>query len=196
MSFAASSKPAWHMIDAMLLLLLLLPLSGLAKAVKLKPRNTCNCLACMEAEVVCYAHFMSSSDTSAYPDLVLIAELLIQMDGLMCKKHTRTGSKNDDAADQPQVFVLAATNMPWELDMVRDCDTVHCEPCIPPYHWHGLEHATHCLSRYFNCNRYRYRCALCTYCTCKLVTGAVCTVPVTGTGISLLYLCMRLWAGW
>jgi SpoVK/Ycf46/Vps4 family AAA+-type ATPase len=46
------------------------------------------------------------------------AELLIQMDGLMGKKQ-KVGS-GAAAAEEPQVFVLAATNMPWELDMVRN----------------------------------------------------------------------------
>lgn len=45
---------------------------------------------------------------------VVFAELLIQMDGLLCSKH----AKGPDGPDEPQVFVLAATNMPWELDMV------------------------------------------------------------------------------
>ncbi|KAF6256210.1 katanin p60 catalytic subunit [Scenedesmus sp. NREL 46B-D3] len=47
-------------------------------------------------------------------------ELLIQMDGLLGKKE-RGGKGGSTAAgagiEQPQVFVLAATNMPWELDM-------------------------------------------------------------------------------
>jgi SpoVK/Ycf46/Vps4 family AAA+-type ATPase len=44
------------------------------------------------------------------------AELLIQMDGLMGKKPK---GSSGTTAEEPQVFVLAATNMPWELDMVR-----------------------------------------------------------------------------
>uniref|UniRef100_A0A383VC06 Katanin p60 ATPase-containing subunit A-like 2 n=1 Tax=Tetradesmus obliquus TaxID=3088 RepID=A0A383VC06_TETOB len=46
-------------------------------------------------------------------------ELLIQMDGLMGKKQQggKPGSSSSSSAEEPQVFVLAATNMPWELDM-------------------------------------------------------------------------------
>lgn len=42
-------------------------------------------------------------------------ELLIQMDGLSRSRTCRTVESQPQDA---QVFVLAATNMPWELDMV------------------------------------------------------------------------------
>jgi SpoVK/Ycf46/Vps4 family AAA+-type ATPase len=56
------------------------------------------------------------------------AELLIQMDGLMGKK--QKGSSGPAAAEEPQVFVLAATNMPWELDMVRNAWGVKLAVCL------------------------------------------------------------------
>lgn len=39
-------------------------------------------------------------------------ELLVQMDGL------REGRGGDSGSGSEQVFVLAATNVPWELDLV------------------------------------------------------------------------------
>jgi hypothetical protein len=54
---------------------------------------------------------------------VVNADLLIQMDGLMGKKQQSSKAGSSSAgAEEPQVFVLAATNMPWELDMVRCAD--------------------------------------------------------------------------
>eukprot|EP00879_Flechtneria_rotunda_P033435 GHRR01037028.1.p2 GENE.GHRR01037028.1~~GHRR01037028.1.p2 ORF type:complete len:111 (+),score=27.25 GHRR01037028.1:99-431(+) len=45
-------------------------------------------------------------------------ELLIQMDGLARGVKGPGGCGSDKQVDEPQVFVLAATNMPWELDIV------------------------------------------------------------------------------
>lgn len=62
-------------------------------------------------------------------------ELLIQMDGLA--RGRKAGSSGEEP--EPQVFVLCATNLPWELDMVS-CPLNHklvilwcCKPCC----WHA-----------------------------------------------------------
>eukprot|EP00775_Hariotina_reticulata_P012382 gene12382-12516_t len=44
-------------------------------------------------------------------------ELLIQMDGLARSRPCGTAGTHDSQSPDAQVFVLAATNMPWELDM-------------------------------------------------------------------------------
>jgi katanin p60 ATPase-containing subunit A1 len=45
-------------------------------------------------------------------------ELLIQMDGLTCSSSSSgSGSSSAGQPAEPQVFVLAASNLPWDLDM-------------------------------------------------------------------------------
>ena len=42
-------------------------------------------------------------------------ELLVQMDGISSK-----GGKQKKGALPPQVFVMAASNMPWDLDVAGE----------------------------------------------------------------------------
>ena len=66
-------------------------------------------------------------------------ELLVQMDGISSK-----GGKKKKGALPPQVFVMAASNMPWDLDvagegpyqhhaLARVCTTLHVYHISPPH---------------------------------------------------------------
>jgi katanin p60 ATPase-containing subunit A1 len=64
-------------------------------------------------------------------------ELLVQMDGISSK-----GGKQKKGALPPQVFVMAASNMPWDLDVAGETHThiMHWHACVPT--WDVYPHHT------------------------------------------------------
>ena len=61
---------------------------------------------------------MSVCCPALHSTAALQTELLIQMDGLTHSSSTNSsnGSTTEPHAAEPQVFVLAASNLPWDLD--------------------------------------------------------------------------------